>query len=282
MAASYFFALSILLISKTGSSAEDIVFVQTGDSVQLDIQRDVPAHFSELSWENDKSSTIVKFYKEFNNLKNYYPDKAGFNNKTLSLTLKNMQENDSGVYTADIPGRQSINVAVYTVNVLDAVKAPVLTVISNSSSSDSCTVNFTCTGHDLTLNSIYTNSCCSPEDVTSVKKYTLILICSENTIICNHSNPVSWKTESTDTKQFCEEKPATHQESSKHLNLVIGCVVGFLVLVMAGFVLDSSYYWKRRKGGRQDLNTDYDGVGTPGQTRQEKESSTVYYAVAQP
>ncbi|XP_056599798.1 uncharacterized protein LOC130417945 isoform X2 [Triplophysa dalaica] len=260
MAAGHFFAFLIFLIFNTGSSAEDIVFVQTGDSVQLDIQRDVPAHFSELSWGNDKSSTIVKFYKEFNNLKIYFPDKAGFNNKTLSLTLKNMQKNDSGVYTADIPGRQNKNVAVYTVTVLDAVKAPVLTVISNSFSSDSCTVNFTCTGHDLTLNSTYTNSCCSPENVTSLEKYSLITICSENTIICNHSNPVSWKTWSTDTKQFCEvpEKPATHQESSKHLIVVIGGVVGFLLLVMALVIYCC---WKRHKGGRQDFNTVYNEVG---------------------
>ncbi|KAA0718634.1 hypothetical protein E1301_Tti018832 [Triplophysa tibetana] len=299
MAAGYFFAFSIFLISNTGSSDEDTMFVQTGASVQLDIQRDMPAVFTVLSWKNDKD-TLVEFSKFY--FQNHDPDKVDFNNKTCTLTLKNLQKNDSGVYKAQIPGKPNINVAEYTVTVIDAVKAPGLTVISNSSSSNSCTVSFTCTGHDLTLNSTYTNSRCSPEDVTSLNKYTLILICSENNIICNQSNPVSWKTESTDTEQFCEvpEKPATHQDSRNWSNLVIGCVGGCVVLV-SGLALAIYCYWKRHKGGRQDFNTVYNEVGhqpmetirteshtydvpdrTPAQTREEKESNTIYHMVGQP
>ncbi|KAL0201677.1 hypothetical protein M9458_004864, partial [Cirrhinus mrigala] len=75
------------------------------------------------------------------------------------------------------------------VNVSDAVEAPVLTVNSNWSSSDSCTVNFTCRAHELMINSRYQKKSCSSEEVTSHENNTLILNCSEKSIICNHSNP---------------------------------------------------------------------------------------------
>ncbi|XP_048018200.1 uncharacterized protein LOC125249974 isoform X8 [Megalobrama amblycephala] len=87
----------------------------------------------------------------------------------------------------------------------DAVEAPVLTVNSNWSSSDSCTVNFTCRAHDLMIHSSYQNNRCSPEKVTSHENYTLslILYCSEESIICNHSNPVSSKKDRIEIKQIC-------------------------------------------------------------------------------
>ncbi|XP_073728793.1 uncharacterized protein [Misgurnus anguillicaudatus] len=193
----------------SGSSAEDTVYVETGASVQLDIQRDkLPDEFEEINWQNEKSDTIVKYYIQFKAVKeyNHYKDSVDFNTESFSLTLKNMKKTDSGVYTAKITGTINRDVAVHRVSVIDAVKTPELTVISNWSSSDSCTVNFTCRSHDLTLHSTYNNDNCSPEEVTSHEKFALILICSNETIICNHSNPISWKTEIIDIKQLCKCK----------------------------------------------------------------------------
>uniref|UniRef100_A0A9J8DLE4 Si:ch211-209f23.6 n=1 Tax=Cyprinus carpio carpio TaxID=630221 RepID=A0A9J8DLE4_CYPCA len=84
-------------------SAEISVFVQTGDSVQLDIQtQELP--------------------------------EVDFNNKTFSLTLKNMQKTDSGLYTAIASGESDKDIVTYRVSVIDAVEAPVLTVNSSGSS----------------------------------------------------------------------------------------------------------------------------------------------------
>ncbi|XP_065131763.2 CD48 antigen-like [Paramisgurnus dabryanus] len=206
-----------LLIFNTGFSTEDTVFVETGASVQLNIQRDkLPDEFDEILWQNEKSDTIVKYYNKFKEVRYYddYKDTVDFNNKTFSLTLKNMKKTDSGVYTAKITGKKEISVE-HRVSVIDAVKTPELTVISYWSSSDSCTVNFTCRAHNLTLHSTYNNDNCSPEEVTSHEKFTLILICSNETIICNHSNPVSWKTERIDITQFCKGKYFSADPSSQ-------------------------------------------------------------------
>ncbi|CAM4587801.1 unnamed protein product [Leuciscus chuanchicus] len=144
-------------------------------------------------------------YKQTHNTSQNMPspeDRVDFNDETFSLTLKNMQKTDTGLYTARTSGESEKNIVTYKVSVIDAVDAPVLTVNSNWSSSDSCTVNFTCRAHDLMINSSYQNNRCSPQEVTS-QINTLILDCSEESIICNHSNTVSWKKDRIDITQLC-------------------------------------------------------------------------------
>ncbi|XP_016146310.1 CD48 antigen-like, partial [Sinocyclocheilus grahami] len=188
----------------SGFSAEISVFVQTGDSVQLDIQTQELPEFDDLSWKKNKSENIVKYTSESKKEKRYssHKDRVDFNNKTFSLTLKNMQKTDSGLYTAVAAAVSDSNIVTYRVSVIDAVETPVLTV-NSSGSSDSCTVSFTCRGHDFTLSSTFVYGSCPREEVTS-QINTLILFCSMKSIICNHSNPVSWKEDRINITQLCE------------------------------------------------------------------------------
>ncbi|XP_021323767.1 CD48 antigen-like isoform X2 [Danio rerio] len=203
MAADHLVSLFLLFIFNTGFSAEISVFVQTGDSVQLDLQTQPLPEFDYLSWINDKSENIVRYLHESKMIRYHlsYQNRIEFNETSFSLTLKNMQKADSGLYTARISGDLMKDIAVYRVSVIDAVDSPVLTV--NSTSSDSCTVNFTCRAQHLIIDSSYQNNQCSPEEVTSQENYTLILSCSEELIICNYSNPVSWKKEEMEIKPLC-------------------------------------------------------------------------------
>ncbi|XP_073704671.1 CD48 antigen-like [Garra rufa] len=197
----------LLIISKTGFSAEISVFVETGASVQLNIQTQGLTEFDQLSWINDKSVNIIKFFIETKKVRphNSYKDRVDFNDKTFSLTLKNMQKTDSGLYTARTSGQSDKDIVTYRVSVIDAVKIPVLTVDS-SWSNDSCVISVTCGGHELTLSSTFVYTACSREEVTSHEINTLILYCSEKSIICNHSNPVSWKQDRINITQLCEGK----------------------------------------------------------------------------
>ncbi|XP_065132846.1 CD48 antigen-like isoform X2 [Paramisgurnus dabryanus] len=250
----------------SGFSTEDTVFVKTGASVQLNIQRDkLPDEFEEIFWQNEKSDTIVKYYNKFKDVKYFddYKDRVDFNTESFSLTLKNMKKTDSGVYTAKITGKSNRDVAEHRVSVIDAVKTPELTVISYWSSSDSCTVNFTCRAHDLTLNSTYNNDNCSPEEVTSHEKFTIILICSNEAIICNHSNPVSSETERIDIKQLCKGNERHNrfppsQTYSVFSVLMVVVVAG--VIVFCGLVLYCCC--RNKKGFQKDANIDYDDVET--------------------
>nr|XP_055057255.1 natural killer cell receptor 2B4-like [Misgurnus anguillicaudatus] len=293
-----------LLVINKGSSTEDTVFVETGDSVQLNIQTDkLPDKFDEIFWQNEKSDTIVKYYNKFKAVSDDYDDykhRVDLNNKTFSLTLKNMKKTDSGVYTAKITGKSNRDVAEHRVSVIDAVKSPELTVISNWLSGNSCTVNFTCRAHDLTLNSTYNNDSCSPEEVTSHEKFTLILTCSNETIICNHSNPISWKTNRINIPQNCEDlhpnKPEQQIGSITHRNRGISTVTVALVVLLIIFLIRG----KTNKGTKQRPNTVYEEVNTKikpmetikgdshiydqvlAQPKEEKEeNSTIYHTVGQ-
>ncbi|XP_052423182.1 SLAM family member 7 [Carassius gibelio] len=248
--------LIFLQTSKTGFSAEISVFVQTGDSVQLDIQTQEKPEFEDLLWMNDKSESIVKYNSDSKRVKPYdsYKDRVVFNDVTFSLTLKNMQKTDSGVYTARTSGSKNKDLVSYRVSVIDAVKAPVLTVNSNWSSSDSCTVNFTCRAHELMINSSYQNNRCSPQEVTS-QIHTLTLDCSEESIICNHSNPVSWKQDRIDIIQLCDDKDEISKSDSSRLGIAVGLVAGCILLLC----VSAAVCFKYKKGAQEEVegNTVY-------------------------
>ncbi|KAF4117748.1 natural killer cell receptor 2B4-like [Onychostoma macrolepis] len=243
--------LLFLLTSKTGFSAEISVFVQTGASIQLHIQTQQLPEFDLFSWMDNKSESIVRYNSDSKRVTphNSYKDRVDFNDKTFSLTLKNMQKTDNGLYRARISGLINKDCVTYRVSVIDAVEAPVLTVNSNWSSSDSCTVNFTCRAHELMINSSYQNNRCSKEEVTS-QINTLILDCSEESIICNHSNPVSWEQDRINITQLCDRNKnnMSIQSDSLLLWIAVGSV-GVCILICVSIILCHKY----KKGAQEEV-----------------------------
>ncbi|XP_043078698.1 CD48 antigen-like [Puntigrus tetrazona] len=230
-------------------SAEISVFVQTGNSVELCIQT-LP-EFDDLSWRKEKSEIIVRYTKETKRVKFYssYKDRVDFNDKTFSLTLKNMQETDSGLYTARASGASDNDIVTYRVSVIDSVEAPVLTVNSSWFSPDPC--SFMCKGGNIIISSIFNSSSCSPEEVTSLDNYTLRLNCSGDSIVCNYSNPVSWKTNIKKANELCtaNQKRRLAKEASLQLLwliLLLPIFVGLLALVI-----------KKKEGAQQKEQTVY-------------------------
>ncbi|XP_026135599.1 SLAM family member 9-like [Carassius auratus] len=240
--------LIFLLTFKTGFSAEISVFVQTGDSVQLEIQ--TQEQFEILYWSNDKSENIVRYTSETKGVKLYpsYKDRVDFNAKNFSLTLKNTQKTDSGLYTARTSGKLDKNIVTYRVSVIDAVEAPVLTVNSNRSSSDSCTLNFTCTAHELKIDSSYQNNSCLREEVTS-QNNTLILDCSEKFIICNHRNPVSWKEDRIIITQLCGDNKKNNSKNVQTASSLLGPVVTSVAVpvIILIIICTSVFLYRRHK-----------------------------------
>ncbi|KAI4885809.1 hypothetical protein NFI96_004686, partial [Prochilodus magdalenae] len=56
-----------------------------------------------------------------------------------------------------------------------------------------CHIALTCRGHDLSITSSCYNETCEEKEVTSPGGVTLSLSVRGSSIICNHSNPFSWK-----------------------------------------------------------------------------------------
>ncbi|XP_065132894.1 uncharacterized protein [Paramisgurnus dabryanus] len=217
----------VLLTYSTGSRAKDTVFVMTGASVQLNIQTDKPDEFDDIAWKKDKLQNVVKYFSVSNEVRPHpsYNDRVEFNTESFSLTLRNMKKTDSGVYTATASGHNDTHMAEHRVSVIDAVEAPVLTVNSNSSTG---LCNFTCNTNIFTIYSVINNSRSCSEEVTSSEIYHTSLRCIDDFIICNHSNPVSWKMDTKTIEPICivrqDKRTATVISASLHWLIPIICI----------------------------------------------------------
>ncbi|XP_036412796.1 SLAM family member 9-like isoform X1 [Colossoma macropomum] len=180
------------------------VFRLIGSSVELDIQHPVPKS-DELIWVFNRAKNVLKYYPEVKKTRLFsgYEGRVEFNEETYSLTLKNLQKTDSGLYEAKASGDEVRVVTEYILSVLDPVEAPVLT---HQLSRDTCNITLTCRGHDLSVSSSCYKETCEEKEVTSPGGDALSLSVSGSTIVCNHSNPVSWKKdvlEMRELKQLC-------------------------------------------------------------------------------
>uniref|UniRef100_A0AAY4A4T5 CD48 antigen n=1 Tax=Denticeps clupeoides TaxID=299321 RepID=A0AAY4A4T5_9TELE len=190
--------LVLTLTSSTVSSAGQSVVKLEGDFVTLDPQRPAETGITLLIWSFNMETDIVIYFirDDILEIKDNYKDKVLFNKETFSLLVKNLQKSDNGLYRAEGSGFQClvfvcVNVCV-CFYVSEPVEAPVLTLVTYWSTSDSCNVTVNCTGGDRSLMSSCDSSFCTPEGGASTDS-TLSLSVRDDIIVCNHSNPASWK-----------------------------------------------------------------------------------------
>ncbi|XP_050994874.1 uncharacterized protein LOC127183093 [Labeo rohita] len=272
----FLFCMTVL-ISSTVSRSGDHVFVQTGGSAKLDIETKTLSNFSRLVWMNEKSENVVRFQIQSGEIKPHssHKDRVYFNEKNFSLTLRNMKTTDSGLYRAKTIGKQEIFVAEYNVSVIDPVESPVLKQNFTMISVNACVVNVSCSGRDRTINDSYHSNNCTKEKVTSFGIQTLTLYCIENVVVCNNSNPVSWKNETIEINQLCpshegymtvlttvnmgvsisEENPKENKSSFLLHWLLI--IAGVLLLVFLAVSVICCSYKKPKNDAQQNDNTVY-------------------------
>uniref|UniRef100_A0A7N8X4C0 Immunoglobulin V-set domain-containing protein n=1 Tax=Mastacembelus armatus TaxID=205130 RepID=A0A7N8X4C0_9TELE len=186
----------------TGSSAVTPVFVQKGKDVTLDVMTDGFHEDDIVLWRFNTSSVIVTFSPGKEPIvSEVYTGRVEFPQKKYSVTLKNLQESDSGVYTAQLIGSAETQ----------TVAEHKLTVDSVSSSSDSCNLTVTCSTQDSDITSRVTcdTTTCHQEGGERSKVTTsgasLRLYLVNSTMNCNHSNQVSWTKDTKETGQVCPQ-----------------------------------------------------------------------------
>ncbi|KAL7851017.1 hypothetical protein AOLI_G00213730 [Acnodon oligacanthus] len=240
--------LFFVLFSLVSSTVSSDLFKLIGSSVQLDILDTIP-EFEELSWVFNRSTNVQKYYNETKKTKQYraYEGRVEFNEETYSLTLKNLQKTDSGLYEAKTSGYVITAVAEYKLSVLDPVEPPVLTPELNC---DTCNITLTCRGHDISINSSCYNETCEAKEVTSHGGVVLSLSVNGSTIICNHSNPVSWKQkvlEMDELKQHCAEARSTETHG---LGFFLPVMVAIVFIILIAFVtfITIFFYWRKSRG----------------------------------
>ncbi|XP_026169782.1 uncharacterized protein LOC113134555 isoform X1 [Mastacembelus armatus] len=235
---------AVLLVSQgqtQGSSAVTPVFVQKGKDVTLDVMTDGFHEDDIVLWRFNTSSVIVTFSPGKEPIvSEVYTGRVEFPQKKYSVTLKNLQESDSGVYTAQLIGSaETQTVAEHKVTVQAPVCPVKLTVDSVSSSSDSCNLTVTCSTQDSDITSRVTcdTTTCHQEGGERSKVTTsgasLRLYLVNSTMNCNHSNQVSWTKDTKETGQVCPQFTApvspvkltvdSVSNSSDSCNLTVTC-----------------------------------------------------------
>ncbi|KAK9538496.1 hypothetical protein VZT92_003660 [Zoarces viviparus] len=104
---SIFVILGLLVcIEAQGSSAVTTVFLQKGDDLILNVDADVPEKFFYVDWIFNKT-VVVRFADNGDrSVHSDFTERVEFPVKKFSVKLKNLQEADSGVYTAGAYTRQ--------------------------------------------------------------------------------------------------------------------------------------------------------------------------------
>uniref|UniRef100_A0AAY5KS29 Immunoglobulin V-set domain-containing protein n=1 Tax=Esox lucius TaxID=8010 RepID=A0AAY5KS29_ESOLU len=191
----------------TGATVSSL-FVEKGQKVQLDVpgyaeckeKIDSKALFF---WEFNPVGIVVTYSTLNTVVFPKYKGRVNFSEGNLSLLLENVQEGDSGSYTA------VLSVCLLTLSgylFSGRVEPPVLTV--DSSTNGTCNVTVTCRGQNTTVTSICNSSTCSQVGGGSSGAETstvslLSIYVAGDSIICNHSNQVSWANDNKEIALIC-------------------------------------------------------------------------------
>ncbi|XP_023992647.1 SLAM family member 7-like [Salvelinus sp. IW2-2015] len=199
-------AILLTLLHQAEPSAVTSVFVLKGQDVHLDVQTNVKLKkdVDVLFWKFNRSDNVVKYPPKVTF--EGYEDRTEFSEGDFSLLLKNLQEGDSGLYDAVVSGNKDRKVAAYLIEVQERVEPPVLTVDSVSSINATCNVTVTCRGQNTSVTSSCNNSTCSQvggESRGAETSTVPLLSVAGGSIICNHSNQVSWANDTKEIKTIC-------------------------------------------------------------------------------
>ncbi|XP_054452833.1 uncharacterized protein LOC129089415 [Anoplopoma fimbria] len=239
----------LVCIEARGPIAVTPVFVKKGDDLILNVHVDVPEDFVLVDWNFNKTVKLVRnipgreptIFSNFNG-------RVEFPVKQFSVKLKNLQKADSGVYTARVLTAQGDQQLVeHKVTVEDPVSPVKLTVdpvdpVDPLVSRSSCNLTVTCSTQDSNISSTIrcVNQTCSQEggeqsEVTtsdaSLRVYLL-----NSSIICNHSNHVSWTNDVIMIEDFCPKYPGSESPSagiSVYLVKIVVFSVGLVIMVSA-------------------------------------------------
>uniref|UniRef100_A0A7N8XLV1 Immunoglobulin domain-containing protein n=1 Tax=Mastacembelus armatus TaxID=205130 RepID=A0A7N8XLV1_9TELE len=200
-----------LKLTFTRSMTDDSVFVKQGENVLLSVKEPVTLNDKDFYWKFNKTNNIVK-YSDKLSVRPKYQGRVEFFVQNQSLLLKNLQQNDTGEYTAVVSEDEDRTVTTHRVIVQgrSPVSAVTLTVTSSSSG---CNLTVTCTVVDSHIKKHFRcdNQTCSPEPgegpQVSGSSASINVYVQEGFIICNHSNHVSWEQDRKEIKEVCEPQP---------------------------------------------------------------------------
>uniref|UniRef100_A0A8C6USJ6 Immunoglobulin V-set domain-containing protein n=1 Tax=Neogobius melanostomus TaxID=47308 RepID=A0A8C6USJ6_9GOBI len=181
------------------------LFVQTGNDVTLDIVNPeaVKKYFA-FQWKFNANKALVSATS--NGKVTLNSERIDLHTKNFSLTLKNLQVEHSGLYEALVINSNGLHIiSSYTITV--QVSPVLLSVDSVFNSPESCNFTVSCTTElSPSISRSFTcdrRTCEEASPAPSDPAPYLHLYLSDVSIICNHSNHVSWRKDTKEIQQVC-------------------------------------------------------------------------------
>ncbi|XP_029970096.1 uncharacterized protein LOC115404883 isoform X4 [Salarias fasciatus] len=242
------------------------VFVQKGKDVPLDVDN-VPEDFLLFVWRLDEESlSLVTFFPDGNSkISKAYTGRIDIpDNKKYSVILKNLQETDSGVYSArEITDDGELTLVQHNIIVQDVVSPVQLEVNSVSNSSHSCNVTLTCSTADSHISSTFRcdSQKCDQDGGNQSKitnsSSTLQVYLLDVTVICKHRNQVSSTEDRTDIQHVCPQLIVAEQHRNHENTWIAVGVCGSIIAAAVGLL--AAYLCRRRNAdyGVIQVNTVY-------------------------
>ncbi|XP_037313255.2 uncharacterized protein LOC119205176 [Pungitius pungitius] len=229
---------SLLTSCEAQGTIEPIGFVLKGRDLLLKLHADPPEGVLFVDWKINKTVTLVRFDPSGKaNVLHSFTGGFEFPENKFSVILKNLQEVDSGVYSAvAVTSTGDKLVAEYKVTVQGPVSPVELTVDRvDSRSSESCDFHVTCRTHNSHISSTFKcfKGVCSqeggerPELATSEASLQVYLL--NSVIICDHSNKVHWTQDFFPAEHLCPSK----RDPSLHPGWMAAvCILTVIIVVM--------------------------------------------------
>ncbi|XP_033959511.1 SLAM family member 7-like isoform X2 [Pseudochaenichthys georgianus] len=243
-----FVVYELYLCESQGISAGTPVFVLKGEDVDLNFTKAVVlGELEYLSWKFNKKNVLVTFSSDKKKVFDNYTWRIEFPGNNYSVKLKNLQEADSGVYSAEVTQGSTEVLTEYNVKVQDRVSPVNLTVSSFSENSSSCSFTATCSSQDSHTNSTFsceTRTCSQEggERSEGIPDTFLQVHQSSGSIICNHSNHVSWTNTTKRIKDVCHQHDDPPPPNP--VPIILGVFFPILALAITGAVL---WYLRTRR-----------------------------------
>ncbi|XP_028449831.1 uncharacterized protein LOC114565782 [Perca flavescens] len=250
---SIFVILGLLVcIEAQEPSAVTPVFVKKGEDVLLNVTLADDPKDDAVFWRFNKKVNLVRFLAgtETKVFDEYYGRIEVLEN--YSVKLKNLQEADSGVYTVVVSGGKEKPITGYKVTVQDPASPVKLTVDSVSNSSDWCNLTVSCRAQDSHINSTFR---CEPHTCSQEggerpqvppSAADLHVYLSNGSIICNHSNQVSWTKDMKIIKHFCP-RHAESVSAGLSVCLLKTAVLSVCLIIMVAAVITVHLMEKLKK-----------------------------------
>ncbi|XP_072296518.1 uncharacterized protein [Eucyclogobius newberryi] len=234
--------LGLLLWTSSGGSIPQTLIVETNQDLLLEFKDEGQVGRNEMFlWRNSDGRHIVRARADEVTINDDYKGRVEFCPRNRSLTLRKVQLSDSGSYTAVVSRKGDEPVLTINVSVEAPVFAVCLRLDSVSSSSDSCNFTVICQTELFSLSRSFTcdtPGCEEPRPQHSTHAHSgsssLHLYLSDRSIICNHSNHVSWTQDTKDVQQMCvtSETDEARVVSVCELKTVV-YTVGLLLMLAA-------------------------------------------------